>query len=255
MDIKEMSPEQKYRHPWELSRARCLLRELSPLIKNTAAPATVIDFGAGDLFFCDAFLRREPAFSAVAVDTGYTPELLALLKSRVREFGRIRTAVSLAECENVTAELILMLDSMEFLEDEAQKLRELAEKLEQGHYIVMCMPAFSCLFSQHDVVAKSLRRYNKKYIRDLMDRVPELEIVRQHYFYTGLFLVRLFQKLSGARFDEEHRAITGWKYPETHFITKLAAGALDLDYRANALLGRAGLDLPGLSLMAICRKK
>ena len=254
MDIKEMSPEQKYRHPWELSRARSLLRELRPFLKTGEGQRKAIDFGAGDLFFCDAFLRQQPDYTVEAIDKLYTPALVELLKSRIRGTDRIRTAVSLKESGFTQTDLVLMLDSMEFLEDEAHTLRELASRLKSGQCIMLCMPAFSFLYSQHDVVAKSLRRYDKKYMRGLLAQLPELELVRQHYFYTSLFLVRLLQKLTGADFDERNRAIVGWRYPEKHMITKLAVAALDLDYGVNALLGRIGLDLPGLSLMVICRK-
>lgn len=254
MDIIEMSPEQQYRHPWELSRAKCLLRELRPFLPQTQEPLEAIDFGAGDLFFCDAFLRQAPGFRVAAVDKMYTPELVAELKNRVRGGRKIAASASLQACACTDADLILMLDSMEFLEDEAAMLRALSARLKEGRYIILCMPAFPFLFSQHDVVAKSLRRYDKKYMRGLLAEVPELQPVRQHYFYTSLFLVRLFQKLSGASFDPAHRAIVGWRYPENHPVTKLAVWALNLDYGVNALLGRAGLDLPGLSLMLICKK-
>ncbi len=254
MDIKEMSSEQKYRHPWELSRAKSLLRELRPFLKDTDPNGTVIDFGAGDLFFCDAFLRGHPGFRVVAVDRLYTPALCESLLKRVQGADRVHTVVSMAGCENVRADLVLMLDSMEFLEDEAQMLHALAARLAGKHYIMLCMPAFSFLYSEHDVVAKSLRRYDKKYMRRLMAQVPELEPVRLHYFYTSLFAIRLAQKLAGISFNEEHRAIVGWRYSEKHVFTRLAVGVLDLDYAVNALLGRLGLDLPGLSLMMICRK-
>ena len=254
MDIKEMSPEQKYRHPWELSRARSLLRELRPFLKTGNGQRKAIDFGAGDLFFCDAFLRQTPDFCVEAIDKLYTPELVELLKNRVGSADKIRTAASIKESSFTQTDLVLMLDSMEFLEDEAQVLRELASRLKSGHYIMLCMPAFSFLYSRHDVVAKSLRRYDKKYIRGLFAQLPEFELVRQHYFYTSLFFVRLLQKLTKADFDERHRAIVGWRYPEAHILTKLVVAALDLDYGVNALLGRIGLDLPGLSLMVICKK-
>ena len=199
MDIKEMSSEQKYRHPWELSRAKSLLRELRPFLKDAAADGTAIDFGAGDLFFCDAFLRRHPGFRVFAVDRLYTPALCEELMGRVSCADRVHTVVSVDGCENVRADLVLMLDSMEFLEDEAAMLHTLASHLAAGRYIMLCMPAFSFLYSEHDVVAKSLRRYDKKYMRRLMAQVPELEPARMHYFYTSLFAVRLAQKLTWER--------------------------------------------------------
>ena len=254
MDIKEMSSAQKYRHPWELSRAACLLRELRPFLQSAEAPRTAVDFGAGDLFFCDAFLRQTPGVTVDAIDKLYTPALVEQLRSRVENADRIRTAVSLEERGDEPTDLVLMLDSLEFLEDEAQMLQALSARLAEGRYFIMCMPAFPFLYSRHDEVAKSLRRYDKKYVRRLLAQVPALKPVREHYFYTSLFLVRLMQKLTRASFDEEHRAIVGWRYPETHVFTKLAVLALDLDYGVNALLGRAGLDLPGLSLVVICKK-
>ena len=251
MDINEIDIRMEYRHPWELSRARDVLHAIGAYMKNGAV---VIDLGAGDQFFDDALLDRYPAAAVNAVDIGYGEETLRKLKGRVRHPDRIRTARALSGLENVSADLALMMDSLEYMEDEAECLKELSSYIKPGGTLVLTVPAFRFLFSRFDRDVSGRCRYGKKDIRAIVSRVPSLRIDRMHYFYTSLFCIRFIQKFSHMKIDPDHKVISGWPYPENAFATKLVKGVLLIDYRVNALLGRAHLDLPGLSLLVVCRK-
>ncbi len=252
MDINEISDEAIHRHPWELSRTDCVLREVLRLTKDGCR--TLIDLGAGDQFFDDAFLTALPECAAYAVDLGYTPEIAEKLKTRVRCADRIGMSRRLEASGAAEADLALMMDSLEYMEDDAACLRELAARVRPGGYVVLTVPAFNLLFSSFDRSVRGSRRYNKKELAAVLARVDSLEPYYMHYFYTSLFIVRFIQKFSGMNIDPQHKVISGWPYGRKAFATRIVKGALDLDYRINTLLGKAHLDLPGLSLFAVCKK-
>ncbi len=76
--------------------------------------------------------------------------------------------------------------------------------------------------------------------------------------YTSLYLVRLLEitlrRLLGSR-RPNPRGAGGWNWSESHIITRLLKGILNLDFQINRFLGKFGLDLPGLSICLICHKK
>ena len=110
------------------------------------------------------------------------------------------------------------------------------------------IPAYTSLFSDHDVHVGNLRRYNRKDIEKLFSDIDGLEIVYSRHFYFSLYLVRLFQVLTKIKIDPEQKVTTGWKFKEDGWITRVVKGVLNFDY----LIGRY---LPGLSLMIVCVRK
>ena len=66
MDLKENKTANDNRHPWELSRAKCIL----DIIKKYPI-CTFVDIGAGDCFFISKLLPFFPG-KLYAVDTGYS---------------------------------------------------------------------------------------------------------------------------------------------------------------------------------------
>ena len=150
---------------------------------------------------------------------------------------------------------MLMLDFLEYAEDETAWMRKAAAQIKDGGHLLISLPAFQLLDCEHDRIVKSLRRYEKKRIRSILAQTPELIPVKMHYFYTPLFVIRFIQKYSGKEIDPQHKLIRRWKYGERSFPTRFIKGVLDLDYRMHAVFSRVHIDIPGLSLMVICEKK
>ncbi|MBQ7639281.1 MAG: hypothetical protein IJS90_10315, partial [Clostridia bacterium] len=125
MDINEIPDRQIRRHPWELSRTESVLWELGRFLPDKKKKGICIDFGAGDQFFDDALLSAYPNMSVIAVDVGYTPDALGSLPAR-KNAERIQTALSLSDVSETGAEFALMMDSLEYITDEAACIRELA---------------------------------------------------------------------------------------------------------------------------------
>ena len=255
MDINEITDRPVVnRHPWELSRAGSLLWELEPCLAQYGEHCRYLDFGAGDQFFDDALLDRHPGYTAAAVDLGYTPEVRRTLTQRVRNTAKIQMATTLDEPIGAPFDFALLLDSMEYMEDEAEWLKRIVPLVKNGGCLLISVPAFRILDCEHDRIVHSLRRYEKKRLRAILRQTPELEILRMHYFFTPLFVIRFIQKFSGMKIDPQRRIIRGWTHERKSLPTRLIKGVLDADYRIHAGMSRLHADLPGLSLMVICRK-
>lgn len=51
MDLSETTKEVLNRHPWELSRTKCVLNQFARYLGNTDKMAVYANIGAGDLYF------------------------------------------------------------------------------------------------------------------------------------------------------------------------------------------------------------
>lgn len=76
MDIHEVSGTMKSRHPWELSRTKCILESIQPYLADMQksrkkGQIRYLNIGAGDLYFDRALLKKYRTHTAYAVDIGY----------------------------------------------------------------------------------------------------------------------------------------------------------------------------------------
>lgn len=252
MDINEVSNKKIHRHPWELSRTRCLMEEWKPYFDAIGEKADYIDIGAGDMFFDKYLMHHYKSYTLKAVDIGYGTDKVDLVKHSSK---RVQLFTDLKEIGECHADFALMLDSLEYMPDEADYIFQLSEKVRRGGYLFFAMPAYQFLFSQHDVNVKTLRRYSKKEFEEIIDHVPGVSIVKERYFYSSLFFVRLMQKYLVRDIDPEKKVTTAWKWKANSVPTKMVTEALNMDYDFNKAISKIGLSLPGLSLMAVCKKE
>ena len=81
---------------------------------------------------------------------------------------------------------ILMLDVLEHLHDPANALRHALALLEADGKLIVTVPAFNLLWTNHDDINEHLVRYTKKSLRDLAGRT-DFHIDRCRYFFFWLF--------------------------------------------------------------------
>ena len=141
-----------------------------------------------------------------------------------------------------------MMDSLEYFPDDEGMVRDLVSRVKSGGYLFFTLPAYTKLFSDHDIHVGNLKRYDRKAAEKMFAEIDGIEIVYSRHFYFSLYLVRLFQVLTKAKIDPDQKVTTGWKHRETSLMTRLVKGVLNLDYA----LGR---HFPGLSLMIVCKRK
>ncbi len=100
--------------------------------------------------------------------------------------------------EESTFDIVTCLDVLEHVPDPVKVLREMRKVLKNDGKIVVTVPAFRILWSQHDEALCHLRRYKKKaLLHDLSEAGLKAEKVR-YLFFTSFFVVapiRLVRRL------------------------------------------------------------
>ena len=143
-------------------------------------------------------------------------------------------------------DLILATDVIEHLDDDRQALAELRRVGKSGARLVVTVPAYSWLWSEHDVSMHHRRRYT---LRRLQARVAEAgwQPVVRSYFFSVLLptvaAVRMAQRLAPT-----------WRSRSDLALAPAALGrALELPVRAEAKLIERGVRLPaGVSVGMAC---
>jgi SAM-dependent methyltransferase len=175
MDLKEagLLGEDEGRHWYYASKARALERCLAG-----RPPGRILDVGAGSAFFSKMLLRRTPATAAVCVDPGYTEERSEIEHGKPIVFRRASPVGD--------ADLVLLMDVLEHVDDDVGLLRAYAEPARPGTRFVVSVPAFSWLWSRHDEFLEHRRRYTLNGILRVMSDAG-LTPVAGFYFFGALF--------------------------------------------------------------------
>ena len=73
-------------------------------------------------------------------------------------------------------DLITIFDALEHIKDDKKIIKELRNYLNDGGSIILTVPAFQFLWSDHDELSMHFRRYNKKDIREVFENFKEIKI-------------------------------------------------------------------------------
>lgn len=103
-----------------------------------------------------------------------------------------------------TFDWILMPDVLEHIEDDRRSLNVLSARLAPGGRLLLTVPAFSILWSRHDITHHHYRRYRKRQVGELLASAG-LRVEMLSYYNCWLFppilavrcLKRLLQSESG----------------------------------------------------------
>ena len=147
------------------------------------------------------------------------------------------------------SDLIVLLDVLEYIEDDASALKYVATLVKPNGHVLITVPAFNFLWSDHDRAHHHCRRYTKKGL-DRVLRETGFEIERITYFNTILFPVILMARVVGNMLPVPHSPSGDVSMPgkaANAFLTKLFGSETYLLRKAN---------LPvGVSVMAIAKLK
>ncbi len=148
---------------------------------------------------------------------------------------------------------ITLIDVLEHLDDDLNGLCELYSKLKPGGYLLMTVPAYPWLWSDHDVAVHHKRRYTRTTLEPVI-AAAGFETARLSY-YTSLLLPIMAAQRLGNRFKPKRRNAS--ETPE--YDVKVPFAPLNLAFGAamraeRALLGR-GVTMPaGGALVALLRR-
>jgi len=239
MDLRETGSNE-HRHPWELSRADCVIKTIAPYINGKV----IADVGCGDLYFSNIVLKNFNS-KIFAIDTGFTQEIC--------ENNKITKLNDITELKDNSVDIVILMDVLEHIEDTGKFLSLLSNKVVKEGILFITVPAFQHLYSEHDVFLKHYRRYNRKSLSTTFTACG-FKVEGMFYFYSALYVMRLIQFLI-TRFRKNKGMVNNislWKYGENALLTKLVRKVLNLDFCINKNMGK--LSPFGLSLFAVCKK-
>jgi SAM-dependent methyltransferase len=225
-----------YQHPWKLSREYCILAQLKH--KNLH---NIADIGVNDMYYTKKVQSFVNNGKVYAVDIFFPEEGI--------EKDGITCINDIEKLPENELDGIIMMDVLEHIKNDKVFFNIAVDKLKAEGIILITVPAWQFLFSAHDTMSQHYRRYNRKQLLELLKHT-NIKIEKCHYFYTSLFLARLFM-FKNEKFDGNE---IEWKYSEKNIITIFVKTILDIDYWINKVLDKIGIHLPGLSIMAVCRK-
>jgi len=160
-------------------------RALRAMLRGVPA-RSILDVGAGSGVFSRTLLAG-PSERAVCVDPAYPRDWEEDQDGKPIAFRR-----AINDCD---ADLALMMDVLEHVDDDVGLLRGYARMLRPGAHVLVTVPAFQFLFSGHDVFLEHRRRYRRGQLVDVA-RAAGLEPVRARFFFGMIFPLVLAQRLA-----------------------------------------------------------
>lgn len=183
MDLKETDilGEHISTHWYYKSKANAMIRLLSGIY-----PSVILDIGAGSGFFSKKLLSGTGAKEAWCVDTGYKVD------SDITEAGKpvhFRRSI-----DKVDADLVLLMDVLEHVDDDIGLLKDYANKVPSGAKFLISVPAFQFLWSGHDVFLEHKRRYRLNQMEDVVRRAG-LTVKLGAYYFLAVFPIAVVIRL------------------------------------------------------------
>lgn len=193
MDVKEaeLLRGNAADHWYYRNKARAVERLLAGVPSRV-----VLDVGAGSGFFSRHLIARSLAGEAWCVDINYPQE------SDIVENGRnihFRRSVS-----NLSADLVLLMDVLEHVDDDVGLLREAISNASSEATFLISVPAFQFMWSGHDVFLEHKRRYTLRGIERVVENAG-LRVRRGCYFYASIFPAAMAVRLPRNLFGGAHR--------------------------------------------------
>jgi SAM-dependent methyltransferase len=175
MDLKEIDilGNEIFSHWYYKSKAMTLHKLLGNINGNK-----FLDIGAGSGFFSRFFLQNTGAECSTCVDPAYPKEYSETIAGKQLHFAQ--------SIESSDADIILMTDVLEHIEDDISFLRSYKEKTKDNARFLITVPAFQFLWSGHDVFLGHYRRYTLKQLENIIRKAgltPQLGC----YYFANVF--------------------------------------------------------------------
>jgi SAM-dependent methyltransferase len=149
---------------------------------------TILDVGAGSGFFSRHLLKTSRARDAWCVDTGYAADTDGFEGTKPIHYRRA--------LDRLDADLVLLMDVLEHVDDDTGLLREYVDKVPSGSLFLLSVPAFSFLWSEHDVFLEHRRRYSLAQIEAVATSAG-LSLQRGAYYFGAVFPIAMATRLLG----------------------------------------------------------
>jgi SAM-dependent methyltransferase len=227
-------------HWWYRGRRAIVGVELQRL--GLPAGARVLDAGCGsgrtlpelERYGEVSGIELSPAAAKIARDRGCGEVVIGRLEQLPWEDG--------------TFDLITCLDVIEHTPDDRVTLRELRRVSKPGGWLLVTVPAYQALWSEHDEANHHYRRYSRRSLRGAASEAGWL--VERMTSFNSLLLA----PAAAVRIAQRRRRSNGDYTPNLQLGPSWLNGVLEQPLRVEARWLERGGTLPaGLSLMALLR--
>jgi SAM-dependent methyltransferase len=185
------------RHWWFRSR-RAVVRALVSRAGMPPSPR-ILDAGCGTGGNLIEYARLGEATGVDAF-----PE--AIQFCRERGLDVLEAPVERLPFEAGSFDLMFATDVIEHLDDDVVALRELRRVAGDGGRLVLTVPAYERLWSDHDVSVHHRRRYTAKLLRSRVEAAGWTPAVESYFFATALPVVAAVRAVRRRRATEEPRS-------------------------------------------------
>ncbi|MGA7873779.1 MAG: class I SAM-dependent methyltransferase [Candidatus Binatus sp.] len=187
-------------HWWFCSRRAIVASMLSRLGLSPGARILEPGCGTGGNF---AMLARFGEVYAMDADVEAC-KFSTARKTAIVEPGQLPDRVPF---ERIGFDLVVMTDVLEHLDRDQEALSVLRERLKPGGWLLATVPAFSWLWSEHDVTHHHQRRYVAGDLRALFERAGYTVAYLSYYnflLFPGIAAARLLGRLRKSSAQHEH---------------------------------------------------
>jgi SAM-dependent methyltransferase len=245
MDLAELSGNSVERHPWEQSRVRAIERILRGA--GVTGVGSILDYGCGDAYTGRSLLNHFGADHLVGVDLHLSDDQATAFRA---DDPRIELVTEGTALGTRRFDLMLLCDVIEHVEDDQTILRSALRHLTERGMLLVTVPAFQALFTEHDRALRHYRRYSLSSLKTSLARAG-LEPKSSGYLFGSLLLPRALQKARETVFGpREARGLGQWQGGPR--LTRFLTSVLSADNMALLELSKSGIQLPGLSVWALC---
>lgn len=242
-DYERLYHELELHHWWFVGRRNALLAILERFPKN----ARILEIGcSGGALLLD--LKAHKFTCAEGLDI--SRQAIAMCRAR----GLTNVALASAEQsgkESNSFDVIVAADILEHIADEKNALQEWRRILKPEGTLILFVPAFAFLWSEHDVINQHKRRYRKDTIVALLNNSGFLA-EQASYWLAALFLpIALIRLL--ARLRKGHKKPRVQLFKPFFLINAFFVILLNIE---NALLFRLHIRYPfGVSVFVRAKKR
>ncbi len=168
------------RYWWFVAR-RHLITSLLETHYERTGKLQILDIGCGTGAMLD---ELKPFGSVVGAD--FSPEALQFCVTRGAPGGLARADVRRLPFADGAFDVVTAMDIIEHIDDDKAASSEIFRVLKPGGRLLVTVPAFPSLWSEHDEALHHFRRYTAPRLKDLFQRVG-LSVQKLSYTVTTLF--------------------------------------------------------------------
>jgi SAM-dependent methyltransferase len=237
---------------WWFTGRRQIMRRLIESVLPPGNGSTVVDVGCGT---GSNIASLSDAYRCVGADTSTDAIALARQRFPAVDF-RLGLAPEILGDVAAQADLFLMMDVLEHIEDDYLALSSLLAAAKPGALFYLTVPANMALWSQHDVSFGHYRRYDAERFERIWKGLPASTVLLSHYcarLYPVIRTIRVISELRHKPFGDND---TDLRLPGARVNEALRGIFAGESKRLQAVMRGTARPYPfGSSLVAIVRRE